>query len=111
MPEILTTQELAARLGVDLRTVQRHLQSGKLKARRLGRNRYVLESDSQNDTAIAAIPSDAVLSPIEQLDRQLDAIEQRIAALERQRLDMIEQRLDRLERRKIIIAVRFVKRT
>ena len=91
----LTTTQIAARLGVSERTVQRWIADGKLKAQRIAHHRYLIEESDLN----------ALISPQgKELQTQFAVSQLEIRSLKReveglkQRISKLEQRLDKLNK-------------
>jgi excisionase family DNA binding protein len=68
MERLLSTREVADRLGVDTKTVRRYLQQSKLKGSRIGRDYRIPESSLSalvtTHPAVAALTRNSVVTAI-----------------------------------------------
>ena len=74
MDSLLSTHEVADRLGVDIKTVRRYIHSGKLKATRIGRDYRILSGSLtsllQSPEEQAVANRSAVITAVDQNARR-----------------------------------------
>lgn len=85
MIEELTAAQIAARIGVSERTIQRNIASGKLKARPLRNHKYVVDSDDVDALVLPDHHND--LSRIEALEQEVRRLALVVDALSRGRTE------------------------
>ena len=85
MIEELTCAQIAARVGMSERTIQRYISKGKLPARPLARNRFAVESDDIDALILpehAIETTESTTTTTATLEARIQALESRVALLE-----------------------------
>ena len=98
MPRWVTVPEAARLLGVTERTVWRHIQRGRRAAKITDNTRYVLLTDQDLDRDPPETSPDpdrdmAMIAIREEKDKRIDALEQQLAAFQRE-IQELHKRLE-----------------
>lgn len=88
MIEELTAAQIAARIGLSERTIQRYISDKKLPAKRLAHNKYAIDSNDIDDIKLPEHYNEA--TRLEEAEQKIRILEDRIFQLEN-RISKIEQ--------------------
>ena len=80
MIEELTAAQIAARIGVSERTIQRYIGDNKLPTKRLAHNKYAIDSNDIDDMRLPEHHNE--ITRIEQIEQKVQTLEHRIVQLE-----------------------------